>query len=244
MQEIIRRQLAIENNCRPDDFSRAENIITAPVCCEERRKFHDAPFFLKMVTMGGNAVISADLRVHDALRRFSAGKEGHWLFEHNNLMEVERIVNEYGKRLFQTHHMFLPAEEAASSCMAFPVRWFERAELQPFYENVCFPNALGASFDCLRPDMLAVAACDGGEIIGMAGASADTEVLWQIRIDVNSEYRGQGIGTGLVALLRKEIEARGKIPYYGTSLSNLPSWGIALRCGFRPAWVETETIEW
>jgi len=30
----------------------------------------------------------------------------------------------------------------------------------------------------------------------------------------------------------------GKIPYYGTSSSNIHSWKIALNCGFSPVWIE------
>jgi len=43
-------------------------------------------------------------------------------------------------------------------------------------------------------------------------------------------------------LIKKEIEKRGKIPFYGTSLSNMYSWGIALNSGFTPVWVEIETM--
>ena len=81
------------------------------------------------------------------------------------------------------------------------------------------------------------------QIIGLAGCSADTTLFWQIGIDVLPAYRGMGIGTKLVQLLKNETFRRGAIPFYGTSLSNLYSWNIALNCGFYPAWVEIETIE-
>ncbi|MBP5793063.1 MAG: GNAT family N-acetyltransferase, partial [Spirochaetaceae bacterium] len=91
-----------------------------------------------------------------------------------------------------------------------------------------------------RPDELAVAALDGTQIMGMAGCSADTPKLWQIGIDVLPQYRGRGVGTTLVTLLRDAAFQRGAIPYYGTSLSNLGSWNIALSSGFVPDWVEVE----
>jgi len=50
--------------------------------------------------------------------------------------------------------------------------------------------------------------------------------------------KGKGVGTGLVYLLKNEISNRGKIPYYGTSSSNIHSWKIALNCGFYPVWIE------
>ena len=91
--------------------------------------------------------------------------------------------------------------------------------------------------------MLAVIALDGDTVMGMAGCSADTPELWQIGIDVLPEYRKRGVGRALVTLLRNEALRRGAVPYYGTSLSNLPSWRIALGSGFYPLWVETEARE-
>lgn len=88
---------------------------------------------------------------------------------------------------------------------------------------------------------MAVTAYDGDKMIGLAGCSADTKLFWQIGIDVLSDYRGRGIGTMLVQLLKNEILRRGPIPFYGTSLSNLHSWKIALNCDFYPAWIAIET---
>ncbi len=64
--------------------------------------------------------------------------------------------------------------------------------------------------------MLAVDALEENHIMGMAGASSDGETLWKIGIDVLPEYRGMGIGTNLVGLLKNEILKRGKILLYGT----------------------------
>ena len=86
--------------------------------------------------------------------------------------------------------------------------------------------------------MLAVAAFDGDGIIGMAGASSDSQTMWQIGIDILPKYRGKGIGTNLVTLLKNEILNRGKIPFYGTVESHFHSQNIAISSGFFPAWAE------
>ena len=57
------------------------------------------------------------------------------------------------------------------------------------------------------------------------------------------EWRGKGIASSLVKLLKNEVFERGAIPFYGTSLSNLDSWNVALSSGFYPAWVEIATKE-
>jgi RimJ/RimL family protein N-acetyltransferase len=240
---IVKEQLAMECNCLPEDFDKRENIISLPVLQENRRRFADNPFFFKMASMGGNAVISADKRLHDWLAVFTGGQTGHGLFEHTKLREIDKVLEGYNRELFQTHHMFLPLGPSMAQRTDIEVRWFEQDDIQPFYGDKKFPNAFCEQFTPERPDMLAVAAMVDGKIAGIAGASADTPQLWQIGIDIKDEYRGRGMGTHLVLLLKKEIIAWGRIPYYGTSLSNIHSWKIALNCGFRPAWIEVETKE-
>lgn len=240
IERKFKEQLALELNCAPEDFSGEENVITGPVLHENRRKFSDQPFFLQMATFGAGAVISADERLHPRLREWAKGKRGFWLFEQHNYLELDRLLRGYGYKMALTHHMFTPTTEIAAVETGFPVRWLEQGDIPPFYGREEFSNALCDRFRPERPDVLAVAALDGEEIMGMAGCSADTPELWQIGIDVLPRYRGRGIGKTLVALLRNEALRRGALPYYGTSLSNIASWRVALASGFLPAWVEAE----
>ena len=243
IERKFKEQLALELNCAPEDFSGEEIIITGPVLHENRRKFSDQPFFLQMATFGAGAVISADERLHPRLREWTKGKRGFWLFEQHNYLELDRLLRGYGYKMALTHHMFTPTTEIAAVETGFPVRWLEQGDIPPFYGREEFSNALCDRFRPERPDVLAVAALDGEEIMGMAGCSADTPELWQIGIDVLPRYRGRGIGKTLVALLRNEAFRRGALPYYGTSLSNIASWRTALASGFLPAWVEAEARE-
>ena len=240
IERKFKEQLALELNCAPEDFSGEEIIITGPVLHENRRMFSDRPFFLQMATFGAGAVISADERLHPRLREWAKGKRGFWLFEQHNYLELDRLLRGYGYKMALTHHMFTPTTEIAAVETGFPVRWLEQGDIPPFYGREEFSNALCDRFRPERPDVLAVAALDGEEIMGMAGCSADTPELWQIGIDVLPRYRGRGIGKTLVVLLRNEALRRGALPYYGTSLSNIASWRVALASGFLPAWVEAE----
>jgi GNAT superfamily N-acetyltransferase len=87
-------------------------------------------------------------------------------------------------------------------------------------------------------DELAAVARAGERIVGVAGASADSETLWQIGVEVAEDCRGKGIGTALVSALTEQVLQRGKIPYYSTAASNLHSGAIALKLGYWPAWTE------
>ncbi len=198
--------------------------------------------FFSMVTLGSNAVISADENMHEWIEKWSNGKEGMWLFEHSHLMELETELQKYEKKLWKSHHMFLPKPIFCNPVIDFSIKWFEQEEIMNLYGREEFSNALCDKYILERPDVLAVGAMEGDRIIGLAGCSADTKLFWQLGIDVLPEYRGVGIGTKLIKLLKDEVFRRGTIPFYGTSLSNLHSWNIAINSGFYPAWVEIETM--
>lgn len=195
-----------------------------------------------MVTLGSNAVVTADERLHPFLSEYIKDRPGHFLFERKNLRPLEAELNRFGYTVGDSFHMFLPNEKTVPK-KDYPVRWFYDREIHPFYADARFPNAILETFDPNRPDKIVVCAYDGDKIMGMAGCSEDAPHWMQIGIDVMPEYRSMGVGTYLVTLLKNKIEENGDIPFYGTSVSNYHSWNIALNCGFRPAWVEIGAVK-
>jgi GNAT superfamily N-acetyltransferase len=89
-----------------------------------------------------------------------------------------------------------------------------------------------------RPTMIAAIAEREGEVVGVCGASADSPFMWQLGIDVTPEHQGRGIAPALVSAVAEAVLEEGKLPYYGTSASNIPSMRTALAVGFKPTWVE------
>ena len=86
-------------------------------------------------------------------------------------------------------------------------------------------------------DVLGIGAYDDGKLVGLAGCSADCEEMYQIGVDVLPEYRRQGISAAVTSQLAVEILRVGKVPFYCAAWCNLKSVGNAIKCGFRPAWV-------
>ena len=237
-REKLYSLLSKEFNCFPTDFTKQENILTVSATQEGRRMYSREKYFFHMVTLGGNAVLTADECLHPFLQKFMQNRQGHWLFELPNLLLLEQELNRFEYTLTQTYHMFLPAESVELK-KDFQVRWFDgKEEISQFYGDERFPNAICSEYLPHRPDKMVVCAYDGNEIMGMAGCSEDAPGWQQIGIDVRPEYRSRGVATYLVTLLKNKILEEGNIPFYGTSLSNYHSWNIALNCGFRPAWVE------
>ena len=237
-QEKLYHLLSKEFNCTPADFTKRENILTVSALQDGRRMYSAEKYFFHMVTLGGNAVLTADECLHPFLKDFIKDRMGHWLFEIPNLLPLEKELNCFGYTLTQTHHMFLPSAQTEVT-KDYPVKWFYgKEEIEQFYGDERFPNAICSEYLPHRPDKIVVCAYDGGKIMGMAGCSEDAPGWQQIGIDVMPDYRSKGVGTYLVTLLKNKILEEGNIPFYGTSVSNYHSWNIALNCGFRPVWVE------
>jgi RimJ/RimL family protein N-acetyltransferase len=241
--EIIKEQMAIEYNCSTGDFSGSKNVITTSRIVDGRRQYIKGSYFFKMVTFGENAVITADNRLHQWLEKFVKNKTGYHIFDYMNLLKIDARLKTFNKHLWKTHHLFLSDKKTVPEKIPVKTVWFEQQDIRQFYRNNRFPHALGIAFNPNRPDVLAVAGYDGKKVVALAGCSAETPLLWEIGVDVDIRYRGQGIATGLVTLLKNEIEARFGIPIYSISFSNLYAWRVAIKCGFFPAWIETETYE-
>ena len=239
--EKLLAQLALEFNCRPDDFLKSENLVTVSDPAEGSRSYHPGKPFLKMATVGGNTVITADEQLHIFLKDFVKDKEGHCLFEYGCLAELDKELNKYGFRMNSSHHMFLPCRDVTVE-RDIKVKWFFDDDISQFYGDERFPNAI-----CFpkpnpgTPDRITVAAYDGDNIMGMSGCSEDAPHWEQIGIDVLPEYRKRGLGTYLVTLLKNKLIEMGEVPFYGIACANISSNRIALSSGFAPAWVEIES---
>ena len=238
--ERLLQQLSIDFNCSPEDLRTNKVTITEPAWNEGRRSYSPDMPFLEMATLGQNTVIMADKCLHEFLKGLITDEDSHHLFEFDNLLKLNEELKQYGYKMKHTHHMFLPCCEKSIE-ERFKVKWLYDSEINQFYGDDRFPNAIAYPEPCpVRPDRIVVMALDGDTIIGMAGCSEDAPHWQQIGIDVIPEYRSRGIGTYLVTLLRNKIIEMGDVPFYGTAAANIQSQNIAIKSGFSPAWVETE----
>ena len=241
--EKLRKQLSLDFNCEPADFLAKENIVTVSALNDGRRRYSADKPFLQMATLGGNTVIMADECLHDFLRGLIRNAEGHRLFELGYLTKMDEELKKYGYRMAPTHHMFLPCRDVKVE-ERFRVKWLYDNEINPFYGDPRFPNAICYPEACPgRPDRIVALALDGETIMGMAGCSEDGPHWQQIGIDVLPAYRSRGIGSYLVTLVKNKIIEMSDVPFYGTAAANVHSQNIALNSGFRPAWVETEAMK-
>lgn len=233
---ISKMQLTLDYNCKLSDFEKDGNTITENKLLDGRRIYESDGCFLKIICIGGRAIICADKKIKSWLEENILMQDACWMFDFDKLRAIDNKLREFGHEIGQAHPFYLPNPAICGVKPITAVKWFEREDILQFKGNSRFNEAF--AFNDNYPDVLAVAALGGDTIMGMAGASKDSKTLYQIGINVIPEYRGKSIGTSLVTLLKQELLKRGKVPFYGTAESHIISKNIAINAGFFPAWAE------
>lgn len=238
--KIAMRQSAIDANCRPQDFLRTENVIVASAQNPKARKYLSLPFACNLVSYGNNIVASIDEKYRSIVSSYINYYSAVYCFETPNLHVLNDELQKKDLRICFMAEYFLPDLTCLEplNC-AYPLKVLNQTDFEDLYTPE-WSNALCKQRKEL--DVLGVGAFDGEKLIGFAGCSADCETMWQIGVDVLPKYRGQGIAAAVTSHLAAEILNAGKVPFYCAAWSNIPSVRNAIKCGFRPAWVEMTAI--
>ena len=229
-------QSAIDLSCAAEDFGLTENKAVVSVPNDKARKYLELPFYCQLVSYGSNVVASASEEFLPFAQRYIDQYGPVHCFETPNMHVLNDELEKRGYRVCFMADYFLPnpAVMRPLAC-TYKRRVLTPDEFAPYY-TPAFANALCEKRRQL--DMLAVGAFDGGRLIGLAGASADCDTMWQMGVDVLPEYRRQGVAAALTSRLAIEILERDKVPFYCAAWSNVRSVRNAVKCGFKPAWVE------
>lgn len=230
------RQSAIDSHCDWRDFLREENVTVVSRADERARKYLQLPFDCDLVSYGSNVVASVRPELLDAVRDYLHSRPAAHCFETPALHTLDGLLRPLGLQVRHMAEYFLPetGRLTARSC-GYEIRQLSPADFEALYT----PQWSNALCEARRQlDVMGMGAFDGGELVGLAGASADCESMWQIGIDVLPAYRKRGIASALTSRLALAILQHGKVPFYCAAWSNIPSVRNALRSGFRPAWVE------
>lgn len=233
---IAMEQSAIDANCSREDFSLAENRVVLSKENPLARKYLKLPLYCNLISYGSNIVASVHSEFTDTVKKYIDKFSIEHCFETPNMHVLNDALQEKNMRVCFMAEYFLPDMDILSplSCN-YDIKILEQGDLQGLYTKE-WSNALCESRRHL--DVLAAAAYDGRNLIGLAGCSADCDTMWQIGVDVLPEYRRKGIAAALTSHLTLEILRRGKVPFYCAAWSNIRSVRNAIKCGFKPAWVE------
>lgn len=224
--EIVRKQLAMDMNCNTEDFVREGIVFHEAKLNQGRRMFDRQSPFLEIVTMGKGIVVSADSSILTKVKP---------LLDNRTREDIFAAPFVYGHSLY-----YIPDCDRIKKLpfpSGFNIYIKEGKEIHDLYKISGFENAILYDINHPRPDVIVVYAMYGNEIVAMAGASADSDLLWQIGIDVLPGFRNKGLAASLVSNIAIMIMERGIVPYYGTASSNIASQSVAYRSGFIPAWM-------
>ncbi|WP_240837720.1 GNAT family N-acetyltransferase [Acidaminobacter sp. JC074] len=226
MMDIVKKQLALDMNCLVSDFDGDETRYCEARLNEGRRLFDRQEPFLEVVTMGKSVVVSADKAIIDYIKPALQSKSRDDIFNAPFLygQSIYYIPDPKKLKRYKSHRKFDFIEK-------------RNAEIHELYKLSGFENALMYNPNHPRPDVIALCALHNDVIVAIAGASADSEAMWQIGIDVLPKYRNLGLATALVSDLAIKIIEEGRVPYYGTASSNIASQAVAFKSGFIPTWM-------
>ena len=238
-QDILRiamTQSAADLCAAPDDFEKTENVIVLSRARDDARRYLTLPFSCQLVSYGSNVVASVSPEFREIAEAYINRYPAEHLFETPNLHVLNEALMEKGQKICFMAEYFLPDLNALRPLdCPFEMRILTPQDFTDLYRPE-WSNALCEQRKHL--DVLGMGAYDGERLVGLAGASADCDTMWQIGIDVLPAYRRQGIASALTSRLAMEILERGKVPFYCAAWCNIRSVRNAIKSGFRPAWVE------
>lgn len=238
-QEILQialQQSAIDCNCSPEDFLASQNKVVLSQKNEKARAYLPLPFECDLVSYGNNIVAQVSPRMKETVEWYIGKYAVEHCFESPNVIALNEKLAEFDYKVCFMAEYFLPdvTKLQELSC-EYEIRLLYPMDFEQYYTEE-WSNALCK--DRKHLDVLAAGAFDQGELIGLAGCSADCETMYQIGVDVLPEYRKKGIASALTSRLALEILKLDKVPFYCAAWSNLKSVRNAVRSGFKPAWVE------
>ena len=239
LTNVAAEQLAADYGCRAEDFFRRTNKVVLSQLNFGRRNFRNEPDFFKIATFGESVVAAVAPEMVDYAEQLLSCGNALRIFDGKGVAEINKELSKYGRTIGIFSQYYLPKMPYNYiHRYAFPLRVSEGEDISELYKYTEFQNALLYNCTGRRRDVLAVSAINGSTVMGVAGASNDSERFWQIGVDVAEPYRGRGVAAACVSMLASEIFMRGAIPYYGTWMGNIASQNVAISCGFYPAWTE------
>ena len=234
--KIAMQQSAKDIGCQADDFIRDKNIISLFKLGKNAKKYYKQPIMCNFISYGSNIVAATTEEIFDIVKEYIERFDFYSCFETPNIYWINKRLFKFGYKVCFMAKYYLPdINKIAELKCLYETRVLEQKDFKDLYLPE-WRNSLCVERKHL--DILGVGTYDDNKLIGLAACSADCEKMWQIGVDVLSEYRQKGIGSALTNKLIREILSRDKVPFYCAAWSNIRSARNAIKSGFRPVWVE------
>lgn len=234
--QIAMEQSAMDINCKADDFLKSNHLLVKSKMTKLAKKYYKGPIACTLISYGNNIVGSVKDEYNKIVAEYINKFEFFHCFETPNIHWLDERLVKKGQRVCFMAEYYLPD---VNKLKDIPCDYQLKVLQAPDFLNLYKPEWSNALCEERKElDVLGVGAYDGDKLIGLAGCSADCDLMWQIGVDVLPEYRRRGIAAALTSRLAIEILEAGKVPFYCSAWSNIRSVRNAVKSGFIPAWVE------
>jgi len=236
-----------KNDLKGDGYS----IYKAVPFTKEARNYLKGTPYLNLVHYGESVVAIVDDEFKEFIGKFLEinKKEVYRVFDAPQITVLNNELEKRGKCIAHLAQFYLPDSEFTPKLNNdLECKLLVGQEVSELYDDKRFSMALAYDCESSRRDVIALAGYLNGCLVGVAGASNDSDTMLQIGIDVLDGFRRQGIASTLTYKLSQEILNRGKVPFYCCAWSNIASKNTARKSGFKDAWVELTakdvTVDW
>jgi GNAT superfamily N-acetyltransferase len=239
--------LSAELSCTPVDLidGRVHITVRGPNAHENpaHRLFPPHPGKIGIASLGSGGVVCVDnLHLGWAAKVFGGSANRDEIFMPERIGKMAELMKREGLVLYGPFPRFAVSQNTlvhVEPPSGYTVRIVGREVADSIEQRGAWPYAI--SLDpaaTARPTVVAAIAEHDGQMVGVCGVSADSPDMWQLGVDVAPVHQGRGIAAAMTSAAAKATLEAGKLPYYGTSASNVGSMRTALAGGFKPTWVE------
>lgn len=165
-----------------------------------------------------------------------------WFMNFSNLTQLNMQLRKFNYEISEySHHCYIPLK-TTEVCVnidkknelivkeidinQFLHKKDGKIKFKNIFSNLSKKNNRGIA--CYKDDIVA----------GIAVATQMASKIWEMSVDVSSEYQNQGIGKFLLTYLTNQLLDESNITYCGTCESNIASQNLILSAGYRPFWAE------
>jgi len=236
---IAKVQSAIDMSCNIVDFDSGRNkVVVSSSSKKSKSNFRDKAF-CTFASYGNGLVASVDESIERYVTEFLNQENSFRYFELPKMKKLNSELRKHGKIMTYMTQYFLPdisCEISVNSDLQMTV--FDEVTIEKLYDDERFSMALEYDNSSEKRDILAIGGYLNGVLVGVAGASNDSEKMWQIGIDVLPEYRGENIASTLTQKITRTVLSKGIVPYCSIAWSNIASLRTAQSSGYKLSWVE------
>ena len=249
VRETVIAMLCAELSCSESELTDGQVHITVRKTDahknEAHRLFDPHPGKIGIASLGRGGIVCVDeghLALAEEVFRPAPTSTRDELFMPDRMGKMAELVKPEGLVLYGPFPRFAVSHSTVThveSPVSYSVRVVDQKGVDAIGQRARWNNAIyKVPTETVRPTMIAAIAEQEGEIVGVCGASSDSPFMWQLGIDVAPEHQGRGLAPALTSAVAEAVLDDGKMPYYGTSATNIPSMRTALAAGFKPMWVE------